>query len=157
MNTATKVLIALVAVVAVVAVGIFLLGIAAIPTSREVRILTSTTSSTASAIPSSTTRNVQAILDHSAGYIFSGDGVSGTTINVNKGDTVVITATSNQPPHDHGIAIDAYGINQLVAQPNTVIQFVANQAGTFQIYCETCNEGPLGAHPWMTGTLVVNG
>lgn len=117
-------------------------------------VLPSSTVTSSSSVGS--VRNIQALLDHSAGYIFSGDGVSGTTITVNKGDTIKITATSNQPSHDHGITIDAYGINQVVIEPNTIMQFVADKAGTFAIYCKTCDEGLLGAHPWMTGTLVVN-
>lgn len=113
----------------------------------------STTSSTSSGI----VRTIYATLDHNAGYNFMEDGTSGTTITVNKGATVKIIANDNQPTHNHGITIDAYGINTAVIQPDTVIQFVANQAGTFKIWCKTCLEGPLGAHPWMTGTLVVNG
>ena len=100
-------------------------------------------------------RQIIAVLDHTSGYIFSGDGVSGTTITVNKDDTVKITASSNQA-HNHGITIDEYNINQAVTTPNTVIEFTANLVGTFNIYCKTCLSGPLGAHPQMTGKLVVN-
>jgi len=114
------------------------------------------TAATATTTRVAKTREITAVLDHSSGYIFSGDGVSGTTITINKDDTVRITASSNQPSHNHGITIDEYQVNKAVIQPNTVIEFVANRAGTFNIYCKTCLDGPLGAHPWMKGTLVVN-
>src|SRR3989344_5826791 len=122
--------------------------------------VTQTATITVSAATATTTRvpqvmEITAVLDHNSGYTFSGDGVSGTTITVNKDDTVKITATSNQPFHNHGITIDAYNVNQAVIQPNTVIQFIANLPGTFDIYCKTCLEGPIGAHPQLKGTFVV--
>ena len=119
--------------------------------------LTSATTATTAATSTGAVRQVTAVLDHSAGYIFSGNSVVGTTITVNKGDTLKISATSNQPAHQHGITIDAYSINQAVTESNTIIQFVANQAGSFKIYCKTCETGPQGPHAWMAGTLVVNG
>lgn len=107
---------------------------------------------------SGTVRTVYATLDHSGGYYFTGDAaIDSTTITVSKGDTVKIIANSNQSSHNHGITIDAYRINVAVTQPDTVIQFNADKAGTFKIWCQTCLDGSLGAHPWMVGTLVVNG
>ena len=98
------------------------------------------------------TKEFKITIDHSGGYSLS-------KISVNKGDTVKILAISNQPPHEHGIAIDAYSINQVVMKNSfdspDVIEFTADKAGTFEIYCKTCDAGPLGAHPWMKGTLEV--
>ncbi|MBI4010033.1 MAG: hypothetical protein HY361_02455 [Candidatus Aenigmarchaeota archaeon] len=97
------------------------------------------------------TKEFKITLDHNVGYSLS-------KIVVNKGDTVRILAISNQP-HDHGIAIDAYDINQVVVKTSfdspDIIEFTADKAGTFEIYCKTCETGPLGAHPWMKGTLEV--
>ena len=105
--------------------------------------------------PAGSVKTIYATIDHSIGYEFTGDGASGTTITVNKEDTVKIITQDNQPRHNHGITIDEYGINQVTSQ-NPVIQFSADKAGSFNIYCKSCDEGPLGSHPWMTGTLVVN-
>ena len=90
-------------------------------------------------------------IDHGGGY-------SPNKITVSKGDTVKILAISNQPSHIHGITIDAYNINVAVlknsfADPD-VIGFVADKSGSFEIYCKTCLDGPLGAHPWR-GTLEI--
>ncbi len=91
-------------------------------------------------------------IDHSGGY-------SPNKVSVSKGDNVKISAISNQPSHEHGITIDAYSINKTVlkslfADPD-VIEFTADKAGTFEMYCKTCETGPLGSHPWLKGTLEV--
>lgn len=105
---------------------------------------------------SGTVRTVYARIEHSSGYYFTGDAATDpTTIAVNKGDTVQIITNDLNPTHNHGITIDAFGINQVTSSDPT-ITFVANQAGTFKIYCGPCVNGPLGAHPWMVGTLIVN-
>ncbi|MBI4450357.1 cupredoxin domain-containing protein [Candidatus Woesearchaeota archaeon] len=81
---------------------------------------------------------------------------------VNKGDTVrfLAVAATGQGFHNHGIAIDEYGINQAVTTEDTnnpvKIEFVADKAGTFRIYCKTCWDGPFGrGHPDIQATLVV--
>ena len=95
-------------------------------------------------------------ISHSQGYYFTGDSATDpTTITVNKGDIARIITNDLQPSHNHGITIDAFGVN-VVTSNDPTIQFVANQTGTFKIYCGPCLNGPLGAHPWMVGTLVVN-
>lgn len=104
---------------------------------------------------SGTVREIQATISHSDGYYFQGDAATDpTTITVNKGDTVKIITNDLNPSHNHGITIDGYGINQ-VTSSDPVIQFTADKTGTFKIWCQTCLDGPLGAHPWMVGTLVV--
>ena len=102
--------------------------------------------------PAGETKEFKITIDHSGGY-------STSKVTVNKGDTVKISAISNQPSHEHGIAIDAYNVNakvlkNLFSDPD-VIQFTADKTGTFEIYCKTCEAGPLGAHLWMKGTLEV--
>jgi plastocyanin len=99
---------------------------------------------------------IQATISHSDGYYFQGDAATDpTTITVSQRDTVKIITNDLNPSHNHGITIDGYGINQVTSN-NPVIQFTADKTGTFKIWCQTCLDGPLGAHPWMTGTLVVN-
>jgi nitrosocyanin len=92
-------------------------------------------------------------MSHSGGY-------SPNSFTVNKGDTVRFLANNMQPQHKHGITIDAYSIDTEVdAGPNDapqVIEFKADKAGQFKIWCKTCLEGPFGDHPWMQGTLTVN-
>ena len=110
------------------------------------------TQQTATQTTSVQAKEFRITLDHSSGY-------TPNKISVNMGDTVRILAISNQPSHNHGIAIDAYNINKAVLKnsfsDSEVIEFVANKAGTFDIYCKTCESGPLGPHPLMKGTLEV--
>lgn len=116
----------------------------------SVQAATSTSSS------SGPVKTIMAIISHNSGYYFTGDAATDpTTITVNKGDVVKIITNDENPSHNHGITIDAYGINQITSD-NPTIQFTADQSGTFPIYCKPCLDGPLGAHPWMKGTLVVN-
>ncbi|MBI2040791.1 MAG: cupredoxin domain-containing protein [DPANN group archaeon] len=89
-------------------------------------------------------------------------GYSPSTITVNKGDYVKIQAVAavGTSTHAHGVTIDEYGINKKVttedpASPE-VIEFLADKAGTFKIYCGTCKEGIFGAeHPKIEAKLVV--
>ncbi len=117
---------------------------------KPISITQSTTAPTPIAVGE--TKEFKIIIDHSGGY-------SPNKITVDKGDTVKISAVSNQPFHEHGITIDAYNINKVVlkgsADSPEVIEFTADKAGTFEIYCKTCETGPLGAHPWLKGTLEV--
>ena len=90
-------------------------------------------------------------------------GYSPETITVNKGDHVklLINTAIGTSKHNHGITIDEYAINQaiLTEDKNTpvVIEFDATKAGTFRIWCKTCEQGIFGAeHPKIEGTLVVN-
>ncbi len=82
---------------------------------------------------------------------------------VHAGDTVKITVY-NEDTMDHGFAIDALGVNQVLpaaAQDNTtgditpsvtLITFTVTSAGAFLWYCTNpCGPG----HTTMTGTLVV--
>jgi len=76
------------------------------------------------------------------------------TIVVLKGDTVHILL-NNTDEMDHGFAIDAYGINQVVHGQTTItIDFLADKAGVFTFYCTfPCGPG----HLQMTGQLIVLG
>ncbi len=91
-------------------------------------------------------------MTHSVGY-------SPNAFEVDKGDTVRFLATSDPVSHRHGIAIDEFKVNVEItkssAQEPQVIEFVADKAGTFKIHCKSCDEGPLGSHPWMEGKLIV--
>ena len=64
--------------------------------------------------------------------------VPGTLI-VKKGDKVKIKLINNikSDPNTHGYAIDEFGVKTVVARgtPET-IEFSANQAGLFTIYCQ---------------------
>ncbi|MBI4095835.1 MAG: cupredoxin domain-containing protein [DPANN group archaeon] len=83
-------------------------------------------------------------------------------INVNLGDYVKIQAVAavGTSTHAHGVTIDEYGINKKVTteDPSSpeVIEFLADKAGTFKIYCGTCKEGIFGTdHPKIEAELVV--
>jgi heme/copper-type cytochrome/quinol oxidase subunit 2 len=76
------------------------------------------------------------------------------TITVLKGDKVKLIL-NNTDEMDHGLAIDAYGINKVVKGHETItIEFVADKAGVFEFYC-TIPCGP--GHSQMTGQLIVLG
>lgn len=99
--------------------------------------------------------------------VVSHKGYDPAEITVNKGDAVVILATtpSGQEWHKHGLAIDEYNLNipvQASDSANPVkIDFVADKVGTFKIYCKTCNDedgwkGKTGDdHPEILATLIV--
>ena len=77
------------------------------------------------------------------------------TVTVLKGDTVKIVLNNIDMDMDHGFAIDAYGINQVVKAGQTItIEFTADKAGVFTFYC-TIPCGP--GHSEMTGQLIVLG
>ena len=105
---------------------------------------------------SSTPGQFQITISHTGGY-------SPSTFNVNQGETVKFIATTapGTETHMHGITIDEYEINQVVTTSDknnpVAIEFVADKAGTFTIYCKTCREGPFGTgHPDIRATLVVS-
>ena len=76
-----------------------------------------------------------------------------STIEVNQGDRVVITAKDlmGGPPEMHGFAIPAYHIAVLVPTGQTkVITFTADKAGIFPFICQIHSEhigGQLVVHP----------
>ena len=83
-------------------------------------------------------------------------------ITAKKGQKLRINAiaASGTSGHNHGVTIDAFGINEAVTteDPNNpkVIEFTPDRTGTFTIYCKTCLEGPFAdRHPKITGTLIV--
>ncbi len=83
-------------------------------------------------------------------------------IEVSKGDTVRISAVTSKgtSTHNHGITIDEYGINTAVTtedkNSSVVVEFTADKAGEFKIYCKPCLSGPFGEmHPPIKATLVV--
>jgi len=74
-----------------------------------------------------------------------------STIEVNQGDTVRITAVSTDV--DHGLAIDEYGIREkLLPNEPATFEFVADKTGEFIYYCSVfCGKG----HGKMRGKLIV--
>ena len=74
-----------------------------------------------------------------------------STITVKKGTKVKITVSAADVPH--GIAIPGYGINAPINPGTpTVVEFVADRAGTFEFYCSVyCGSG----HGTMKGSLIV--
>jgi len=87
-------------------------------------------------------------------------GYDPSLITVNKGDKIRIFAVTGPGTvaHNHGISIDAYGINSPVTSETTpvLIEFVADKTGKFTIYCGSCKTGIYGAaHPDIRGTLEV--
>lgn len=94
---------------------------------------------------------------------------SPNTFTVAKGDRVRFLANAAKGTgvesgfsHNHGITIDEYSINQAVATEDeskpVVIEFLADKAGEFRIYCKTCLDGPFGQdHPQINAKLVVEG
>jgi hypothetical protein len=90
-------------------------------------------------------------------------GYTPSQIVVNKNDTVKLTVITQAGTvdHKHSITIDSYKINQRIIATDIynpqIIQFVANQSGTFTIYCGMCINGTLGkGHPNITMSLIVN-
>jgi len=160
MKIGKNILVAVVLVIGVLAVSSFYFSYYSRNQSNYTGNAVTDNAQAASTSSSSTTsgnvKTIMAIISHNAGYYFTGDAATDpTTITVSKGDVVKIITQDENPSHNHGITIDEYGINQ-VTSSNPTIQFTADKVGTFKIYCKPCLDGPLGAHPWMTGTLVVN-
>ena len=73
------------------------------------------------------------------------------TIEVNKGDKVMLIVTSIDVPH--GISIPEYGINERLDPGKSVtIEFTADKEGTFTAFCSVfCGSG----HSNMKGKIVV--
>jgi cytochrome c oxidase subunit 2 len=76
-----------------------------------------------------------------------------STITVRKGETVKLAVTSEDV--DHGIAIEAFGIDQQVkAKQTKVIEFTPDREGKFEFSCSVfCGD----RHPEMIGQLIVTG
>jgi nitrosocyanin len=71
-------------------------------------------------------------------------------IFVRQGDTVKIKAINNvkSDPAEHGLAIEAYGIKQVVNRGKTeTVEFKATKAGVFPITCHL--------HPAHVGTQLI--
>ncbi len=88
------------------------------------------------------------------------NGYSQNMFVVNKGELArfLAVAAPGTSGHMHGITIDEFNVNEAVTTTDEpkVIEFVANQSGTFNIYCKTCWDGPFGrGHPDIKATLVV--
>ena len=74
-----------------------------------------------------------------------------STITVKKGDTVRLSVTSIDVRH--GFKLPTFGVNA-VLEPDqtTVIEFTADQSGSFSFFCNVfCGDG----HGAMAGTLIV--
>jgi len=73
-------------------------------------------------------------------------------IEVNKGDTVRIIATSRDVTH--GLALGDFGVNIVIKKgEETTAEFVADKTGEFTFYCSVpCGSG----HGTMKGKLVVS-
>ena len=82
-------------------------------------------------------------------------GTQWPIIQVPLGDTVVITVMNNDSREIHGFAIVHYddrGFSLAPGQQHT-IAFVANEAGTFRMYCNVF----CAIHPYMqNGAVIVN-
>ena len=79
-------------------------------------------------------------------------GYEPSVIEVNKGDTVRIIATSRDV--SHGLALLDFGVNIVIKKgEKTTAEFVADKTGEFTFYCSVpCGSG----HSTMKGKLVVN-
>ncbi|PLW79296.1 hypothetical protein C0585_08455 [Candidatus Woesearchaeota archaeon] len=75
-----------------------------------------------------------------------------STIEVNKGDTVVLTVTNIDV--EHGIAIPEFNVDlELAPGTTSTVEFVADKTGEFKFNCNTyCGAG----HELMEGILIVN-
>jgi len=82
-------------------------------------------------------------------------GTQWPIIQVHLGDTVIITVINNNSREIHGFAIVHYddrGFSTPPGQEHT-ITFVANEAGTFRVYCNVF----CAIHPYMqNGELIVS-
>lgn len=77
---------------------------------------------------------------------------SPNSITVNKGDTVKIVFNNVDGFHDFRIDEFNAKTKQINTGESETIEFVADQAGSFEYYCSVGNHRQLG----MVGTLVVN-
>jgi len=72
-------------------------------------------------------------------------------LSVNLGDTVRITFSSVDMPHDFNI--DELNVHsEILENDSAVIEFIADQVGEFEFYCSVGQHRQLG----MIGTLTVN-
>lgn len=83
-------------------------------------------------------------------------------IEAKAGDKIIIKAVAAKgtSTHNHGITIDEYNINKAVTTEDkenpSIIEFMADKAGEFRIYCKTCWDGPFGRnHPDIEAKLIV--
>ncbi len=79
---------------------------------------------------------------------------------VEAGDKVILNIF-NEDDYDHGLALEAFGINKRMP-PNswTKLEFVANRTGEFPFYCSvSCGSGEVNGikrtHFDMTGKMIV--
>ena len=80
-------------------------------------------------------------------------GTQWPIIRVHQGDTVIITVMNNNSREIHGFAIVHYddrGFSLAPGQEHT-ITFVANEAGTFRMYCNVF----CAIHPYMQNGAVI--
>ncbi|HYE22124.1 MAG TPA: cupredoxin domain-containing protein [Verrucomicrobiae bacterium] len=81
-------------------------------------------------------------------------------IKVNAGDKVILTLI-NEDDYDHGVGLDAYGINERMPANGTItIEFTATRKGKFSFYCSVpCGKGEVAGktrdHFDMLGELEV--
>jgi len=76
---------------------------------------------------------------------------SDTVLSVARGDTVRIVFRSVQSFHDWRIEGFNTGTRRITAGQQATVEFVADQAGTFEFFCSVGNHRQLG----MRGTLTV--
>jgi heme/copper-type cytochrome/quinol oxidase subunit 2 len=89
------------------------------------------------------------------GSYYKGTSATWPVLNVQQGDQVIIHVINNASSEPHGFAITHYFNSGTTVRPgqNYTLEFVANQAGTFKIYCNVfCS-----IHPFMqNGELIVS-
>jgi len=86
-------------------------------------------------------------------FKFMMDGVENPDIVVNEGDTVRIEFTSTDGLHDW--VVDEFTAATEQVRPDaepTFVEFVADEAGTFEYYCSVGKHREMG----MKGNLIVN-
>ena len=83
-----------------------------------------------------------------------------SVIEAEQGEKIILTVV-NEDNYDHGIGIDAFGVNQRVPASQTIrVEFVATQPGEFPFICSvTCGsgevDGKVRGHLDQTGRLKV--
>lgn len=81
-------------------------------------------------------------------------------IEIQAGDRVILNVF-NEDNYDHGLAIEAYGINKRLPPKSWVkVEFTANRLGEFPFYCSvSCGGGVVHgekrSHYDMTGKIIV--
>lgn len=79
---------------------------------------------------------------------------------IHAGDKVILNIF-NEDKYDHGLAIEAYGINKRMPPKKWIrIEFIANRLGTFPFYCSVpCGRGEVNGekrdHFDMIGKIIV--